>query len=199
MAGNTFGNVFRLTTFGESHGPALGGILDGCPSGLALDVAAVQAELARRRPGQSSLTTARSESDEVQWLSGMIEHDGGPVTTGAPIGFTVANTAARPADYDHLKNTFRPSHADFTYEAKYGLRDVRGGGRASARETVSRVVAGAVARQILATLGVEKPADVLPNDSAPHKATVELVNTIGMLAHYLQSRLKPRHCLIFFR
>jgi chorismate synthase len=160
MAGNTFGNVFRLTTFGESHGPALGGIVDGCPAGLALDVAAVQAELARRRPGQSSLTTSRSEADEVQWLSGTVEHEGGPVTTGAPLGFTIANTSARPADYDHLKDTFRPSHADFTYEAKYGLRDVRGGGRASARETVSRVVAGAVARQILATLGVEVGAYV---------------------------------------
>ena len=162
MAGNTFGNVFRLTTFGESHGPALGGILDGCPAGLALDVAAVQAELARRRPGQSSLTTSRSEADEVQWLSGLVEGTSSenPVTTGAPIGFTVANTAARPADYDHLKVTFRPSHADFTYEAKYGLRDVRGGGRASARETVSRVVAGAVARQILVSLGVEVGAYV---------------------------------------
>ncbi|HBS19472.1 MAG TPA: chorismate synthase [Flavobacteriales bacterium] len=160
MAGNTFGTLFRLTTFGESHGYAMGGIVDGCPAGLALDLAAVQAELARRRPGQSSLTTSRKEADEVQWMSGTVEHDNGPVTTGAPLGFTIANTAARPADYDHLKNTFRPSHADFTYEAKYGLRDVRGGGRASARETVSRVVAGAIARQILATLGVEVGAYV---------------------------------------
>jgi len=160
MAGNTFGTLFRLTTFGESHGHAMGGIVDGCPAGLALDLDAVQDELARRRPGQSSLTTSRKESDEVQWMSGMVEHDSAPVTTGAPLGFTIANTAARPGDYDHLKNTFRPSHADFTYEAKYGLRDVRGGGRASARETVSRVVAGAVARQILATLGVEVGAYV---------------------------------------
>ena len=160
MAGNTFGTLFRLTTFGESHGHAMGGIVDGCPAGLALDLDAVQAELARRRPGQSSLTTSRKEADEVQWLSGTVEHEGGPVTTGAPLGFTIANTSARPADYDHLKDTFRPSHADFTYEAKYGLRDVRGGGRASARETVSRVVAGAVARQVLATLGVEVGAYV---------------------------------------
>ncbi|MGB1142469.1 MAG: chorismate synthase [Halioglobus sp.] len=160
MAGNTFGTVFKLTTFGESHGKAMGGILDGCPAGLALDFGAIQEDMARRRPGQSSLTTARSEADQLEWLSGTVQTDEGVVTTGAPLAFTVANTAARPADYDHLKDTFRPSHADFTYEAKYGLRDVRGGGRASARETVSRVAGGAVARQLLATMGVEVGAYV---------------------------------------
>jgi len=160
MAGNTFGNLFRLTTFGESHGPALGGILDGCPAGLALDVQAVQADLDRRRPGQSALTTPRKESDSVEWLSGLLESEGRMVTTGAPLGFTVANTSAKPQDYDHLKDTFRPSHADFSYEAKYGFRDHRGGGRSSARETVSRVVAGAVARQLLAQQGVEVSAYV---------------------------------------
>ena len=160
MAGNTFGTLFRLTTFGESHGMAMGGVVDGCPAGLTLNLDAVQTELDRRRPGQSSLTTSRKEADDVQWLSGVVEKDNALLTTGAPLGFTIANTAARPADYDHLKDTFRPSHADFTYEAKYGLRDVRGGGRASARETVSRVVAGAVARQILTALGVEVGAYV---------------------------------------
>ncbi len=160
MAGNTLGSLFRLTTFGESHGAALGGIVDGCPAGLVLDDKAVQAELARRRPGQSALTTSRAEADEVEWLSGLVSTTEGVLTTGAPMGFTVKNTAARPADYDHLQHTFRPSHADFTYEAKYGLRDVRGGGRSSARETVARVVGGAVARQVLATMGVEVGAYV---------------------------------------
>ncbi len=160
MAGNTLGSLFRLTTFGESHGAALGGIVDGCPAGLFLDITAVQAELARRRPGQSALTTSRAEADEVEWLSGLVSTTEGVLTTGAPMGFTVKNTAARPADYDHLQHTFRPSHADFTYEAKYGLRDVRGGGRSSARETVARVVGGAVARQVLATMGVEVGAYV---------------------------------------
>ena len=119
MAGNTFGNLFRLTTFGESHGASLGGVVDGCPAGLVLDLEAIQDELARRRPGQSAITTARQEGDVVQWLSGTVTNgDGQPVTTGAPIGFTLPNTSARPKDYDHLKDAFRPSHADFTYEAK---------------------------------------------------------------------------------
>ncbi len=138
----------------------MGGVVDGCPAGLTLDLSAIQEELARRRPGQSSLTTSRKENDELTWLSGMVERDGHMVTTGAPMGFSVANAAARPADYDHLKDTFRPSHADFTYEAKYGLRDICGGGRASARETVSRVAGGAIARQFLSTLGVQVGAYV---------------------------------------
>ena len=144
MAGNTFGNLFRVTTFGESHGPALGGIVDGCPAGLVLCMDTIQQELDRRKPGQSQLTTPRKESDLVEVLSGVTTRDGGLTTTGAPLGFILRNDNAKPSDYSHLENTFRPSHADFTYEAKYGLREVAGGGRASARETASRVVASAL-------------------------------------------------------
>lgn len=150
MAANSFGELVRLTTFGESHGPALGGILEGIPAGLEVDWAEVQADVDRRRPGQSKLTTPRREPDVAECLSGI--HEG--KTTGAPIGFVIRNTDAKPTDYDHLKNTFRPSHADYTYEAKFGFRDHRGGGRASARETAARVVGGAIARQWLSTLGV---------------------------------------------
>ena len=156
MAGNTFGTLFRLTTFGESHGPAIGGVIDGCPAGLALDTHAVQTELDRRRPGQSHLTTPRKESDAIEWLSGV--HEG--MTTGASIGFVLRNKDAKPGDYDHLKTAFRPSHADYTYTAKYGHRDHRGGGRASARETACRVAAGAIARQLLASAGIEISAYV---------------------------------------
>lgn len=156
MAGNTFGTLFRLTTFGESHGTAIGGIIDGCPSGLAIDMDSVQAELDRRRPGQSLLTTPRKESDTVEWLSGIFEGR----TTGAPLGFLLRNADARSEDYDHLKDAYRPSHADFTYEAKYGHRDHRGGGRSSARETACRVAAGAIARQLLAAAGIEVSAYV---------------------------------------
>jgi len=156
MAGNSFGTLFRLTTFGESHGAAIGGIIDGCPAGLALDAVAVQEELDRRKPGQSALTTQRKESDTVEWLSGIFEGR----TTGAPIGFVLRNSDARSTDYDHLKTAFRPSHADFTYGAKYGHRDHRGGGRASARETACRVVAGAVARQLITSAGIEVSAYV---------------------------------------
>ncbi|HOP44674.1 MAG TPA: chorismate synthase, partial [Flavobacteriales bacterium] len=136
MPGNTFGLLFRLTTFGESHGPAIGGVIDGCPSGLKLDLEAVQQELDRRRPGSTPLGTSRKESDRVEWLSGIL--DG--VTLGSPIGFLMRNTDARSGDYDHLKDVYRPGHADRTWEDKYGIRDHRGGGRASARETACRVV-----------------------------------------------------------
>lgn len=146
MAGNSIGQVFRLTTYGESHGAGLGGVLDGCPAGLKLDLAALQVEMDRRRPGQSTLVTPRDEADALQLLSGVFEG----VTTGAPIAFHIPSKDAEPAAYDHLKEKFRPSHADYTYTAKYGLRDHRGGGRASARETASRVAAGAIARQFLA-------------------------------------------------
>lgn len=156
MAGNTFGTLFRLTTFGESHGRAIGGVIDGCPSGLVLDTEAVQAELDRRRPGQSHLTTPRKERDTVEWLSGI--HEG--ITTGAPIGFMLHNEDSKSRDYDHLQSAFRPSHADYTYSAKYGHRDHRGGGRASARETACRVAAGAIARQLLASAGIEVSAYV---------------------------------------
>ncbi len=150
MAGNTFGQLFRLTTFGESHGVAIGGIVDGCPAGLLLDLDAVQNDLDRRRPGQSDLTTPRNESDTVQFLSGIFEGR----TTGSPIAFLIKNKDQHSKDYDSLKNVYRPSHADFVFDTKYGHRDHRGGGRSSARETASRVAAGAVARQFLATLEI---------------------------------------------
>ncbi len=145
MAGNSFGHIFKLTTFGESHGEAIGGIIDGCPAGLKIDFDFVQSELDRRKPGQSHIVTQRKESDEVNFLSGIFEG----LTTGAPIGFVIYNENQKSKDYEHLKDAFRPSHADFTYEKKYGVRDYRGGGRSSARETASRVVAGAIAKLLL--------------------------------------------------
>lgn len=145
MAGNTFGTLYRITTFGESHGDALGGIIDGCPAGIALDFDAIQQEMQRRKPGQSAIVTQRKEEDEVQFLSGIFEGK----TTGTSIGFIVPNTNQKSDDYSHIKDTYRPSHADYVYEQKYGIRDYRGGGRSSARETVSRVVAGAVAKQVM--------------------------------------------------
>ena len=147
---NRIGNVFSLTSFGESHGPAIGGIVDGMPAGVKIDFEQVRLEMARRAPGQGGATSARQETDEVEFLSGIM--DG--VTLGTPIGFIIRNRDQRPADYDHLKNVYRPSHADFTYQAKYGIRDHRGGGRASARETAARVVAGALAKQVLAKIGI---------------------------------------------
>ncbi|MBW1296986.1 chorismate synthase [Aquimarina litoralis] len=145
MAGNTFGNLFKVTTFGESHGPAIGGVIDGCPSGVALDLEAIQAELDRRRPGQSAIVTQRKEPDTVEFYSGIFEG----VTTGTPIGFVIKNANQKSKDYSHIKDSYRPSHADYTYDQKYGIRDYRGGGRSSARETASRVVAGAIAKQVL--------------------------------------------------
>lgn len=147
MAGNTYGTLFRLSTFGESHGTAIGGVIDGCPPGIVLDMEAIQTELNRRRPGQSAIVTQRKEPDEVQFLSGIFEGK----TTGAPIGFIVPNTNQKSQDYSHIKDVYRPSHADFTYDKKYGtgVRDYRGGGRSSARETISRVVGGAIARQVI--------------------------------------------------
>ncbi len=145
MAGNTIGRLFKLTTFGESHGTAIGGIIDGCPAGIKLDFDAIQAELNRRKPGQSKIVTQRKEADEVTFLSGIFEGK----TTGMPIGFQIKNTNQKSKDYNHNTNVFRPSHADFTYTKKYGLRDYRGGGRSSARETANWVVAGAIAKQLL--------------------------------------------------
>ncbi|MGB3947672.1 MAG: chorismate synthase [Bacteroidia bacterium] len=145
MAGNTFGKLYTLTSFGESHGEAMGGIIDGCPSGLLIDFDFIEKELNRRRPGQSSIVTQRKESDTVEFLSGIFEGK----TTGTPIGFIVRNQNKKPQDYKHITNVYRPSHADYTYDVKYGTRDYRGGGRSSARETVSRVVAGAIAKLIL--------------------------------------------------
>ena len=151
MAGSSFGTLFKLTTFGESHGTAIGGIIDGVPANFPLDIPAIQLELDRRKPGQSSLVTQRKESDTVQFISGIFEGK----TLGSPIGFIILNENQKEADYAHLKDTFRPSHADFTYEKKYGIRDYRGGGRSSARETASRVVAGALAKQVLNSVGIK--------------------------------------------
>ncbi len=145
MAGNTFGNLFKVTTFGESHGVAIGGIIDGCPAGVTLDLEEIQAELDRRKPGQSAIVTQRKEPDTVEFYSGIFEG----VTTGTPIGFAIKNANQKSKDYSHIKDSYRPSHADYTYDQKYGVRDYRGGGRSSARETASRVVAGAIAKQVL--------------------------------------------------
>lgn len=150
MAGNSFGKIFVLTTYGESHGTAIGGIIDGCPAGIQLDLEEIQKELDRRKPGQSNLTTQRKESDIVTFHSGIL--DG--VTLGTPIGFMIPNKDQRSKDYSNIENVYRPSHADYTYDKKYGIRDVRGGGRSSARETACRVVAGAIAKQILASRGI---------------------------------------------
>ncbi len=149
--GNSFGNIFKLTTFGESHGEAIGGIIDGCPSGLKIDFEFIQNELDRRKPGQSHIVTQRKESDTVNFLSGIFEG----ITTGAPIGFAIYNENQKSKDYEHIKDAYRPSHADYTYQQKYGHRDYRGGGRSSARETASRVVAGAIAKLFLKHHGVE--------------------------------------------
>jgi len=151
MAGSSFGSIFRLTSFGESHGLAIGGVVDGVPAGIRIDLEKIQIDLDKRKPGQSRLVTQRKESDTVQLLSGLL--DG--VTTGTPIGFIIKNEDQHSSDYDHLKDAYRPSHADYTYQQKYGIRDHRGGGRSSARETACRVVAGSIAKQILESLGIE--------------------------------------------
>ena len=150
MAGNTFGQMFTVTTFGESHGPALGAIVDGCPPGLALTEADLQEDLDRRRPGQSKFTTQRQEPDQVRILSGVFEG----VTTGTSIGLDIDNVDQKSKDYSEIKELYRPAHADFTYDAKYGIRDYRGGGRSSARETAMRVAAGGIAKKYLAGVGV---------------------------------------------
>ncbi len=150
MAGNTFGNLFKLTTFGESHGVAIGGVLDGCPSGIEIDLAAIQKEMERRKPGQSAIVTQRKEPDTVEFYSGIFEGK----TTGTPIGFAIHNTNQKSHDYSHIKDSYRPSHADYVYDQKYGFRDYRGGGRSSARETASRVVAGAIAKQFLSSIKI---------------------------------------------
>lgn len=147
---NTFGNIFRLTSFGESHGAAIGGIIDGCPAGIEVDMDFIQSELNRRRPGQSKITTPRNEADKVEFLSGIFEGK----TTGTPIGFVIWNANQHSSDYDNMKALYRPSHADYTYQQKYGIRDHRGGGRSSARETIARCVAGALAKLALNQLNV---------------------------------------------
>ena len=156
MSGSTFGSLFRVTTFGESHGIAIGVVIDGCPAGLAIDEAKVQKDLDRRRPGQSKITTQRNESDKVKFLSGIFEGK----TTGMPIAAMIENEDQRSKDYKHIAEQFRPSHADFTYQEKYGHRDYRGGGRSSARETAARVIAGSIAKQLLETVGISFQAYV---------------------------------------
>ncbi len=156
MAGNTFGQLLKLTTFGESHGKSIGGIIDGFPAGIEVDTEQIRHEMARRKPGQSSITTQRKEDDEVEWLSGIFNGK----TTGTPIGFKIKNNDSRSRDYSHIEKVYRPSHADFVYDQKYGNRDFRGGGRSSARETACRVAAGALAKQYLQHLGISIQAYV---------------------------------------
>ena len=151
MSGNIYGTLFRLATYGESHGPAIGGVIDGCPAGIKLDLDAIQNDLNRRKPGQSSIVTQRKEPDEVSFYSGIFEGK----TTGTPIGFAIHNTNQKSNDYSHIKDSYRPSHADYVYDEKYGIRDYRGGGRSSARETASRVVAGAIAKQFLSPMDIQ--------------------------------------------
>ncbi|MDF1673739.1 MAG: chorismate synthase [Vicingaceae bacterium] len=177
MSGNSFGNIFRVTTFGESHGIAIGGIIDGCPAGLKIDLEYIQNELTKRKPGQSRITTQRKEEDEVEFLSGIFEG----VTTGTSIGFLIKNNNQKSQDYSHIKDKYRPSHADFTYDAKYGTRDYRGGGRSSARETACRVVGGAIAKQILAHYNITI------------NAYVSQVGDIKLLKHYNQLDLETTY------
>lgn len=151
MAGNSFGRILTLTTFGESHGAAIGGVLDGVPSGVAIDLNVIAHEMARRKPGQSAIVSQRQEDDAVEILSGLFEGR----TTGAPIGFIIRNGDAKSADYDHLAHVYRPGHADRTYDLKYGIRDHRGGGRSSARETAVRVAAGAIARHFIPSVSIQ--------------------------------------------
>ena len=164
MSHNTFGHLFRVTTWGESHGPALGCVVDGCPPGIRFTVADIQAELDRRRPGKSRFVTQRREPDAVKVLSGFVPHEDGEtlVTTGTPISMMIENVDQRSKDYGEIARQFRPGHADYTYQAKYGIRDHRGGGRSSARETAARVAAGAIARKVVPGLvvrGAENPQD----------------------------------------
>jgi chorismate synthase len=174
---NTFGSLFRITTFGESHGPAIGVVIDGCPAGLEIDETFIQSELNRRKPGQSTITTQRKEDDHFQILSGVFEGK----TTGAPIALVIENTDQRSKDYSHLEKTFRPSHADYTYQVKYGVRDYRGGGRSSARETAARVAAGAVAKLLLSRAGIEIQAYVsqVGEIKAPFYTQLDLTKTEG--------------------
>ncbi|WP_272700148.1 chorismate synthase [Desulfovibrio sp. Fe33] len=177
MSGNTFGHIFRLTTFGESHGAGLGGVVDGCPPGIPLDESIIQLELDRRKPGQGGLaSTTRREPDQVRILSGVFEGR----TTGTPIGFFVENTNQRSHDYSKIKDVFRPGHADFTYNAKYGFRDYRGGGRSSGRETVSRVAGGAIAQELLRLEGI-----------SIHAYTVELGGIPAEVRDYENAQDRP--------
>jgi chorismate synthase len=185
MAGNTFGSIFKLTTFGESHGAGIGGVIDGCPAGLKIDLAHIQIELDRRKPGQSDLTTSRTESDTIEFLSGIFEG----VTLGTPIAFVVRNEDQRSQDYSDLKDVFRPGHADFTTQNKFGIRDYRGGGRSSARETLARVAGGAIAKQLLNQMGVSIHAFV----SSVHQVVVPLPYTQLDLVTTYESLVRCPH------
>ncbi len=174
MAGNTYGTIFKLSTFGESHGKAIGGVIDGCPAGIELDLNAIQRDLDRRKPGQSAIVTQRKEPDEVEFFSGIFEGK----TTGTPIGFAIHNTNQKSNDYSHIKDSYRPSHADYVYDEKYGIRDYRGGGRSSARETASRVVAGAIAKQFLAPIEINAYVSAVGHirlNSDPSKIDLSLI------------------------
>ncbi len=175
MAGNTFGTLFRITTFGESHGSLIGVVIDGCYSGIQLDLELIRTQLSRRKPGQSVITTQRMEDDEPEVVSGLING----ITTGAPLTLLIRNKDQRPSDYDTLKNTYRPSHADYTYEQKYGIRDHRGSGRASARETAARVAAGAVAMQLLKSenISIEAYVSRIGNISIPENISIDTAKT----------------------
>ena len=168
MNSNSFGTAFCLTTFGESHGAAIGGVIDGCPAGILLDKSLIERELSRRKPGQDNTMSARKEPDEVEFLSGLFEGK----TTGTPIAFLIRNKDAKTSDYENIKNVFRPSHADFTYQMKYGIRDYAGGGRGSARTLLPCVVAGAIAKQILATQDIEIQSNVIQIGEEREKDTV---------------------------
>ena len=172
---NSYGTLFRITTFGESHGPAIGVVIDGCPAGLTIDENFIQAELTRRKPGQSRITTQRKEDDTFKILSGVFEGK----STGTPIAIVIENQDQRSKDYSHIAETFRPSHADYTYEAKYGVRDYRGGGRSSARETAARVAAGAIAKLFVAGHGIQMSAFVsqVGEIKAPHYTQLNLTAT----------------------
>lgn len=172
---NSYGKIFRITTFGESHGPAIGVIVDGCPAGLKIDEVFIQSELSRRKPGQSRITTQRKEDDNVRILSGVFEG----ITTGMPIAMSIENQDQRSKDYSHISESFRPSHADYTYEAKYGVRDYRGGGRSSARETAARVAAGSVAKLFLQQQNIVIRAYVsqVGGITAPHYSQLDLEKT----------------------
>lgn len=178
MAGNTFGKLFSITTFGESHGPAIGVIIDGCPPQIPIDEVFIQSELDKRRPGQSKITTQRKESDKVSILSGVFEG----YSTGAPIAMLIPNEDQRSKDYSHIKDKYRPSHADYTYQIKYGIRDYRGGGRSSARETAARVAAGAIAKLFLKQVGVEIFAHVsgVGQIEAPNLDTLDLNSLLAI-------------------
>ena len=191
MAGNSFGQIFRVTTFGESHGKMIGVVIDGCPSGVSIDYSLIQIDLDRRKPGRNKISSPRKEEDEFEIVSGVFEG----VTTGTPIAVLIYNTDAKSKDYNHLKDSYRPSHADYTYQAKYGIRDHRGGGRSSARETACRVIAGAIAKQVLKGYDVQICAYVSQVGSICLREPIDLTdfnidNMVGCPDKMLASKMQ---------